>query len=102
VLGLVLVGSSLSGYQFSGLPPAKFVAAQKARERGDIYGAVELYLQLWTDGERRRSEQVNQVARERTREMMTRLFRRPAITPEAQRLDAPAISRLAEIQVPTL
>lgn len=102
VRGLVLVGTGLSGYQFSGSPPPKIVAMREAQERGDIDAAVELGLQVWTDGERRRPDQVNRIVRERTREMMTRLLSRPTVAADAQRLDPPAIARLREIHVPTL
>lgn len=102
VLGLVLIGSAVSGYRYSGTPPPKIVAMREARERGNIDEAVELGLQVWTDGERRRPEDVNPVARERTREMMTRLLSRPTVAAEARRLDPPAISRLGEINVPAL
>jgi 2-hydroxy-6-oxonona-2,4-dienedioate hydrolase len=102
VRGLVVVGTALSGYQFAGSPPPKIVAMREAQERGDIDAAVELGLQVWTDGARRRPEQVNRIARERTREMMTRLYSRPTVAADVRRLDPPAIGRLREIRVPTL
>jgi 3-oxoadipate enol-lactonase len=102
VRALVLVGTGLSGYQFEGERPAKIVALRAAQERGDIAEAVELGLQLWTDGERRRPDQVEAGAREHTREMMTRLFERPDVDVEARSADPPAVSRLAEIGAPTL
>ena len=102
VVGLVLVGSAVSGYAFSGPQPPKIVAMREARERGDIDDAVELGLQLWTDGERRRLQQVDPVVREHTRPMMTRQLSRPTVAAEVRTLDPPAISRLAEIRVPTL
>src|SRR5262249_61785119 len=45
VVGLVLVGSAVSGYAFSGPQPPKIVAIREARERGDIDDAVEVGLQ---------------------------------------------------------
>lgn len=102
VRGLVLVGTALSGYQYSGSPPPKIVAMREAHERGDIDRAVDLGLQVWTDGERRRPEQVDPLARERTREMMTRLLSRPTVAADVRGLDPPASTRLKEIRVPTL
>jgi pimeloyl-ACP methyl ester carboxylesterase len=102
VRGLVLVGTGHSGYRFSGSPPPKLVAMQEAQKRGDVEAAVELGLQFWTDGEHRRPDQVDPVARQRTREMMTALFSRPLAAAEVRTLDPPAASRLAEIRVPTL
>jgi pimeloyl-ACP methyl ester carboxylesterase len=99
---LVLVGSGVSGFQFPEPPPPKIVAMREAQERGDIDAAVELALQVWTDGERRRPDQVDANARERTREMMKRLFSRPTVAAEVRTLDPPAIARLSEIGVPAL
>ena len=102
VRALVLVDAGLSGYRFSGPPPPRIAAMRDARERGDIDGAVELGLQVWTDGERRRPDQVDRRARERTREMMTRLLHRPSVPVEVRSLEPPAVERLAEIRVPAL
>jgi 3-oxoadipate enol-lactonase len=102
VRGLVLVGTGLSGYEFSGPLPPKLVAMREARQRGDIEAAVELSLQIWTDGERRRPDDVDPVARQRSREMMAALFSRPTVAAEVRTLDPPATSRLAEIRVPTM
>jgi len=78
------------------------LALRDARSRGDLAGAVELGLGLWTDGSRRPDE-VNPTARERTRAMMTAAWSRPPAPREDLRLpDPPAASRLAEIGVPTL
>ncbi len=45
---LVLVGSAVSGYRFSGDPAPKVVEHQQALESGDLERAVELALQIWT------------------------------------------------------
>jgi pimeloyl-ACP methyl ester carboxylesterase len=105
VNALVLVGSGLAGYRFfeGQEPPATVVEQVEARRRGDLERAVELGLQIWTDGERRRPDQVNPVARERTREMMARFMARPAVPgAEPRWVEPPAISRLAEVGAPTL
>src|SRR2546427_704976 len=104
--GLVLVGTGLPGYQALEAESPEVVAlgqaCEEAYERGDVETAVELGLQLWTDGERRRPEQVDPAARARTGEMMRRLFSRPRVDAEARTLEPPASSRLRELQVPTL
>jgi pimeloyl-ACP methyl ester carboxylesterase len=74
----------------------------EAIERGEVDRAVELGLRLFTDGEVRRPDQVDPGAREQTRAMMARQFRRPDRRVVARGLDPPAVSRLAEIAVPTL
>ncbi len=100
--GLILVGSGLAGYRFGGEPPPKMIAVREALQRGDFDEAVELGLQLWTDGERRRPEQVDARARERTRAMMVPQFRRGEAAAEARWLDPPAATRLGELGTPTL
>ena len=100
---LILVGTGVSGYQPAGPPPPLMLAMLEARQRDAIDQAVELSLQALTDGPRRTSQQVNPVARERTRAMTAHLFARPAV-PEAvpQLLEPPAFLRLSTITAPTL
>jgi 3-oxoadipate enol-lactonase len=103
VTALILVGSGLGGYQLSGPPPPQVLAYSQALQRGDLEQAIELSLALFTDGPRRRPEQVNQQAREHTRRMTAGMFARPL---DGQRLATgltpPAIERLGEIHAPTL
>jgi pimeloyl-ACP methyl ester carboxylesterase len=98
---LVLVGSGLSGYQW-GDPLPKALALDEAFERGDIDQAVELSIQLWTDGASRAPAQVNPAARERIRSMTARLFARPEVEATQHRVEPPAAGRLAELRAPTL
>lgn len=100
---LILVGTGISGYQPVGPPPPPLLAMGEAMQNGDTARAVELSLQLFTDGPRRRPDQVNPPARERTRGMTTRLFARPPV-PEAvqQSIEPLAITRLSTITAPTL
>src|SRR5262245_53834196 len=98
---LILVGSGLAGYQW-GEPSALALEGFEAFKRGDIERAVELSLQLWTDGTNRTPEQVSPAAREKIRAMSARLFSRPEVDAPMNQLDPPAIARLAEIRAPTL
>jgi pimeloyl-ACP methyl ester carboxylesterase len=98
---LVLVGSGMSGLQFPAELPPKLVAFQEAQQRGDVDALIELGLEIWTDGDRR-PEDVDAGARERTREMMRRLFARPRVEAEMRLADPPAAGRLSEIHVPVL
>ena len=98
---LVLVGAGLAGYQWTEVPPLALVL-REAHERGDIDGAVELSLQLWTDGTDRTPEQVNPAAREKIRAMSARLFARPEVDAPINQLEPPAIARLAEIRASAL
>jgi 3-oxoadipate enol-lactonase len=72
-------------------------------ERGDLEAATELNLRIWVDGPRRTPEQVYPTVRKRVYEMQSHAFTVP-ITDEARALplQPPAITRLAEIRVPTL
>ena len=98
---LVLVDSGMVGHRYEGEVPPKMIAQRQARERGDLEEAVELGLQLHTDG-RRRPDQVDARARERTREMMLRQLRRGEVAAEARWLEPPAASRLRELRMPVL
>jgi pimeloyl-ACP methyl ester carboxylesterase len=98
---LILVGAGLGGYQF-GEPPPLALELRAAFERGDLERAVELSLQLWTDGENRSPDEVNPAARERIRAMSTRLFAREDADISPTMLESPAAGRLAEIGAPVL
>lgn len=71
-------------------------------EEGDIAGAVEYELRMWVDGPLRRPEDVDQVMRERVREMNAALFARDDEEGEELHLDPPVAERLGEITAPTL
>jgi pimeloyl-ACP methyl ester carboxylesterase len=75
---------------------------EAAYERGDKERAVELSLQVWTDGPHRTPDQVDPTVRERIRAMTIHTFDLPDVEQWLQRLEPPAIDRLAEIHVPTL
>jgi 3-oxoadipate enol-lactonase len=100
---LILVGSGLGGYQPSGPMPPQMLAYGQALQSGDLEQALELSLQIFTDGLRRQPEQVDPLVRARTRVMTAALFARPPV-PEAMPhgLTPPAIERLGEIHEPTL
>jgi len=100
VKSLTLVGSGLSGYEFTGEGLTRFTEQIiAAREVGDAEREVELKLQLWIDGPSRTPDQVDPQVRERARQM---LRDRHGAQVEGQSLEPPAIGRLSEIHVPTL
>jgi pimeloyl-ACP methyl ester carboxylesterase len=101
--GLILVGTGIAGFQPSGPPPPSLLAMSEALKRGAINEAVEYSLQAFTDGLRRTPDQVNQLARERTREMTAQLFSRGLVEGAVQQTFAPdALARLNEIRAPML
>ena len=83
-----------------------FTSLNEAFEQHDIARAVEVSLELWTDGPGRLPGQAASDVRERVREMTTRNWTRlddeaQAETPPVP-LEKPAIGRLSQIEVPTL
>lgn len=83
-----------------------YASLNDAFEKHDIARAVEISLELWTDGPGRLPEQASPDVRKRVREMTTRNWERPDDEIQAENpplpLEPPAIGRLAKIEVPTL
>ena len=79
---------------------------EEAFAQHDIARAVEVSLELWTDGPGRLPGQAAPDVRDRVREMTTRNWMRPDDEAQAETppvpLEPPAIGRLSEIGVPTL
>jgi 3-oxoadipate enol-lactonase len=104
VTALVLGAPSVSGRQTSSADVQRFEKEEVVfLEQGDLAGATELNLRTWVDGPRRTPDQVDPTVRQRIYEMQYHAFTVP-IPGEAELLplEPPAISRLAEIHVPTL
>ncbi len=101
VAALIPVAAGLSGYQLTSSSPLRD-ELRAAYERGDKARAVELSLQLWTDGPQRTPDQVDSRVRDRIRAMTLHTFDLPDFDNVVQPLDPPAFGRLAEIHAPTL
>lgn len=101
---LIPVGMGLSGFKGEEEGDTRWAEVDEAFKNNDIARAVELTLQVWTDGPERKPEEVDVEVRERVRQMTTRNFRRSddVDAPEPQGLEPPAVGRLSEIHVPTL
>jgi 3-oxoadipate enol-lactonase len=104
VTALVLGAPSVSGLQSSSADIQRFEEEEVAfLEQGDLAGATELNLRMWVDGPRRTPDQVDPTVRQRIYEMQYHAFTIPIpVEAELLPLEPPAISRLAEIHVPTL
>lgn len=104
VAALILIGAGVSGTQPSAFVQARCKEIDTLVASGDLAQAVELALRLWVDGPRRSAEHVDLTMRERVRQMTTRNFVRAAEHDQSQPLplEPPALSRLGEMQVPTL
>lgn len=83
-----------------------YTSLNEAFEKHDIVRAVEISLELWTDGPGRLPGQANSEVRERVREMTMRNWERPDDEAQAETppvpLEPPAVGRLSKIGVPTL
>lgn len=104
VTSLVLGAPSVSGREDSSTDVLRFAGEEEAMlERGDLAGAAELNVRTWVVGLRRTPDQVDPSVRQRIYDMQYHAFTVPIPeNAEELSLEPPAISRLAEIQVPTL
>jgi 3-oxoadipate enol-lactonase len=104
VAALIPIGAGVSGDTPSAFLQERWREIDAVAEGGDIAQAIELELRLWVDGPGRSAEQVEPTMREQVRQMNVHNFTR---APEQklgqpQSLEPPALSRLGEIDVPTL
>jgi 3-oxoadipate enol-lactonase len=110
---LIPVTAGVSGFQPSEEMLKKhpdvvrmYTSLREAFEKHDITRAVEISLELWTDGPGRLPGRAASDVRERVREMTTRNWERPDDEAQAETpavpLEPPAIGRLSKIGVPTL
>ncbi|HEY7349957.1 MAG TPA: alpha/beta hydrolase [Ktedonobacterales bacterium] len=102
VAALIPVAPGVSGYTFADNPVD--AESEAAYKRGDFAQAAELVTRIWVDGPNRAPDQVDPSVRERAKAMTLEVFSRPGPQPEPEEVepDPPAISRLREIQAPTL
>lgn len=100
VTALVLVGTSLGGYEWTSQGFAdKEKLSTAALEAGEIAQAAELEAQIWVDG-RNRTHPVENSVRQQAIGMMTNTFTRPEGSGAQHTIKPPALERLDEIQVP--
>jgi 3-oxoadipate enol-lactonase len=95
---LILAAAGVGGYTASDVVKQQWSEIGAALDSGDVAEAVELALRMWVDGPARAPDQVDPAVRERVGEMIQ--DSKPVPVP--QPLEPPALSRLAEIHVPTL
>ncbi len=103
VASLVMVAPNAGGVEPSERI-RQFIHDENAlMERGDVEGATELNVRLWVDGIHRGPEQVKATVRQRVYEMQYHAFTIPMPEDvEEEELEPPAITRLAQVHVPTL
>jgi 3-oxoadipate enol-lactonase len=110
---LIPVTAGVSGFRPSEEVMSKYpdvvrlyTGINEAFEQHNIARAVDISLELWTDGPGRLPGQAAPEVRERVREMTLHNWERPDDEAQAETpptpLDPPAVGRLSQIAVPTL
>jgi pimeloyl-ACP methyl ester carboxylesterase len=106
VKALVVVGSTPTGFEMQGEPPAEVLEMIDAMQKRDAARMSEMQIRLWIDGHFRQPEQVDPLVRQRTAEMNQIPVKNRtwsiADDEPANPLNPPALQRLDQIQVPTL
>ncbi|ODT64776.1 MAG: hypothetical protein ABS75_34100 [Pelagibacterium sp. SCN 63-23] len=102
VLGLVLVGTSVTGAPWSATPDESAIemAEEDAWERGDLELVNKVQAHEWLDGPRAQSGRVGGAARTLFLDMNARALAKPALTLEEERPDA--WRRVGEVNAPSL
>jgi pimeloyl-ACP methyl ester carboxylesterase len=102
VAGLVLAAPGLAGYSFTDAPTvSRWPIIEAAYEKGDYDRVVELEMEMWVAGPRRRLADVDPRIVEKVRTMLRASYPESAKF-ELRHPDPPAIERLAAIEAPTL
>ncbi|MCA9928750.1 MAG: alpha/beta hydrolase [Anaerolineales bacterium] len=101
---LILVSPALGRYEFESPEMLQFFNKEEEKiKQGDWEAATELNLKMWVDGPQRSAEEVSQNVREQVREMQMNIFSQPEVdVVEEIELAPPAITRLGEIDIPTM
>jgi len=102
-LAMILAAPGASGYEFkSEAFRVNNAKLEKAFSQGDIKTGIEYFQQSWTDGPHRTPSEVNQVVRDKVRNMALNTFKDWNNQSIMTELEPPAIGRLDEITAPTL
>ena len=101
---LIPVAMGLSGFKGDESNKPLWMEIDATFKAGELEQAAELSTRMWTDGPVRTPDQVDPAVRARVKAMTLRNYQRPDDVegPEPLEPEPPAISRLAEIHVPTL
>src|SRR5262249_20094605 len=92
----------MPGHEWSETLRAQWAAEEAAFDAGDLGAAVEVSLQTWVDGPRRRPEDVDPAVRARVAEMQRQAHGLPREWGDEELLTPDLAQRLGEIDVPTL
>lgn len=103
VRSLTLVGAGMSGFDSddTSLTPL-FDEMERLWKEKEYEQVVELETQMWTDGPRQSPTRVDPDVRRKMLEWNLENYRAEQEADKVERLDPPAVGRLAEVQIPTL
>lgn len=103
VCGLMLIGSAMSGHDWSKQVQDLWALEQAALDAGDIAGAVDINLEFWLDGPARQHAHLSARDRALVSTMQRRAFELELANPDAgpEVRDQTLSTRLHEIEVPT-
>ena len=103
VNGLILVAPGLSGYEFN---DPESIAYQKrfreAAEGGDTEKIIEVFMEAWTYGPRRKAEDLDPALRDKIRGMARKTLVTWNSKSKELAADPPSVGRLKDIQARTL
>ena len=100
---LVLVGAAVGGFEFDEGKPEEWDELVSADKAGDLERVSELEVRMWVDGPRRGPDAVDPAVRDLAREMNLIALKNEALQlGEELEPEAPAASRLSQIQASTL
>ncbi len=103
VRGLVLVGSGISGFEFTGEPHPLSAKIDEVYETGDMEQVSELEVQMWVDGIGRSPDQVDPDVRELVHKMnLIPLLVDETLWDMEEAPETQAIDRLETIEQPSL
>jgi pimeloyl-ACP methyl ester carboxylesterase len=106
VASLTLVDATPSGFELKGEPPRYMFEMFDAMKNDDVERASELQIRIWLDGEYREPAQVDPELRKKALEMnRIPVVQKTFFIADSQPvnpLDPPAITRLEEVNCPTL
>lgn len=106
VTSLIAVSAAPGGFELQGPPPRYMMEMMEAAQSGDTERASELQVRIWFDGESREPEDTDQAVRPHIAAMnRIAVNNNTFFIAEAQPpnpLDPHAVTRLADIKVPTL
>lgn len=106
VSALIPVSAVPSGFDMQGAPPAHLFEMIGALQAGDVELASELQIRIWVDGAFRQAQDVNPIVRKHAADMNLIAVKNGtwaiADSQPVNPLNPPAVTRLQDIQVPTL